>query len=125
MLRPLAEAGQEATGSMGDDTPMAVLSQQRAPPYDYFRQQFAQVTNPPIDPLREAVVMSLETCIGPEQQPVRGNAEHARAPGSPARRCCRTRNSRPCTSLTEAEYRLASRCDLNYDPAHTNLRRRA
>ena len=58
LLRPLAETGQEATGSMGDDTPMAVLSLQQRPLYDYFRQQFAQVTNPPIDPLREAVVMS-------------------------------------------------------------------
>ncbi len=66
ILRPLAEGGQEATGSMGDDTPMAVLSQQQRSLYDYFRQQFAQVTNPPIDPLREAIVMSLETCIGRE-----------------------------------------------------------
>ena len=70
LLKPLAESGQEATGSMGDDTPMAVLSQQIRPLTDYFRQQFAQVTNPPIDPLREAVVMSLETTIGPEQQSI-------------------------------------------------------
>ncbi len=67
MLRVLAENGQEAIGSMGDDTPMAVLSQQARSLYDYLRQQFAQVTNPPIDPMREAVVMSLETCIGPER----------------------------------------------------------
>lgn len=66
VLRPLAETGQEAVGSMGDDTPMAVLSDKIRPLTDYFRQQFAQVTNPPIDPLREAVVMSLETCLGPE-----------------------------------------------------------
>ena len=66
VLRPLAEAGQEAIGSMGDDTPMAVLSEKQRPLYDYFRQQFAQVTNPPIDPLREAIVMSLETCVGRE-----------------------------------------------------------
>ncbi len=70
ILRPLAETGQEAIGSMGDDTPMAVLSRQQRPLYDYFRQQFALVTNPPIDPLREAVVMSLETTIGPEQQSI-------------------------------------------------------
>ena len=57
VLRVLAEAGQEAIGSMGDDTPFAVLSGQPRSLYDYFRQQFAQVTNPPIDPLREAVVM--------------------------------------------------------------------
>ncbi|NNC54707.1 MAG: glutamate synthase large subunit, partial [Pseudomonadales bacterium] len=66
ILRPLAESGQEATGSMGDDTPMAVLSTKVRSVYDYFRQQFAQVTNPPIDPLRESIVMSLETCIGAE-----------------------------------------------------------
>ena len=67
VLRPLAESGQEAVGSMGDDTPMAVLSSRVRSVYDYFRQQFAQVTNPPIDPLREAVVMSLETCLGRER----------------------------------------------------------
>jgi glutamate synthase (NADPH/NADH) large chain len=66
VLRVLAEAGQEAVGSMGDDTPFAVLSERPRSLYDYFRQQFAQVTNPPIDPLREAVVMSLETCLGAE-----------------------------------------------------------
>ena len=51
---------------MGDDTPFAVLSSQPRIIYDYFRQQFAQVTNPPIDPLREAHVMSLATSIGRE-----------------------------------------------------------
>ncbi len=66
VLRPLAETGQEATGSMGDDTPMAVLSRKKRPLFDYFRQMFAQVTNPPIDPLRESIVMSLETCLGRE-----------------------------------------------------------
>ena len=67
VLRPLAETGQEAVGSMGDDTPMAVLSSRARPVSDYFRQQFAQVTNPPIDPIRESIVMSLETCVGPER----------------------------------------------------------
>ena len=56
----------EAVGSMGDDTPMAVLSKKIRSPFDYFRQQFAQVTNPPIDPLRERIVMSLQTNIGRE-----------------------------------------------------------
>ena len=55
VLMPMAEMGQEATGSMGDDTPTAVLSRQIRPLADYCRQQFAQVTNPPIDPLREAI----------------------------------------------------------------------
>lgn len=67
VIRPLAETAQEAVGSMGDDTPMAVLSSRVRPVSEYFRQQFAQVTNPPIDPLREAVVMSLETCLGKER----------------------------------------------------------
>ena len=66
VLRPLAETEQEATGSMGDDIPMAVLSQHSRPLYDYFRQAFAQVTNPPIDPLREDCVMSLTTQLGRE-----------------------------------------------------------
>ncbi len=66
VLKTLAETGAEATGSMGDDTPMAVLSQQSRSLYDYFRQAFAQVTNPPIDPLRERLVMSLVSQIGLE-----------------------------------------------------------
>ncbi|MDF1779770.1 MAG: glutamate synthase large subunit [Alcanivoracaceae bacterium] len=77
VIRPLAEAGQEAVGSMGDDTPMAVLSQRQRPLYEYFRQQFAQVTNPPIDPLREAIVMSLETCVGAERNVFEETADHA------------------------------------------------
>jgi glutamate synthase (NADPH/NADH) large chain len=77
VLRPMAEGGQEATGSMGDDTPMAVLSQRVRHVADYFRQQFAQVTNPPIDPLRESIVMSLETCIGGEKNVFEESADHA------------------------------------------------
>ena len=66
VLRVLADAGQEAVGSMGDDTPLPVMSGRTRSLYDYFRQQFAQVTNPAIDSLREKIVMSLETCFGPE-----------------------------------------------------------
>src|SRR5271165_3986323 len=66
IIRVLAEDESEAVGSMGDDTPMPVLSKQVRSLYDYFRQQFAQVTNPPIDSLRESIVMSLQTQIGPE-----------------------------------------------------------
>ena len=66
VLRVMAENSEEATGSMGDDTPIAVLSRQPRPVYDYFRQQFAQVTNPAIDPLREVSAMSLETLFGRE-----------------------------------------------------------
>lgn len=77
VLRPLAEGGQEGTGAMGDDTPIAVLSGKARPLYDYFRQEFAQVTNPPIDSLREAMVMSLECCIGPQHNIFDLYAEHA------------------------------------------------
>ena len=77
VLRPLGEQGQEAVGSMGDDTPMAVLSRKARSPFDYFRQQFAQVTNPPIDPLREAIVMSLETCLGAERNLFEETGDHA------------------------------------------------
>ncbi|NQY51929.1 MAG: glutamate synthase large subunit [Piscirickettsiaceae bacterium] len=66
VLRVLGEGGQEAIGSMGDDTPLSVMSQKVRSLFDYFRQQFAQVTNPPIDSLRESIVMSLETCFGKE-----------------------------------------------------------
>ncbi|WP_298576214.1 glutamate synthase large subunit [uncultured Luteimonas sp.] len=66
VLRPLAETEQEGIGSMGDDVPMAAISQRVRPLYDCFRQAFAQVTNPPIDPLREECVMTLSTQIGRE-----------------------------------------------------------
>ncbi|PID61736.1 MAG: glutamate synthase large subunit [Gammaproteobacteria bacterium] len=78
VLSVLAAAGQEAVGSMGDDTPFPVMSQHVRPLYDNFRQQFAQVTNPPIDPLRETIVMSLETCLGREKNLFRETPHHAR-----------------------------------------------
>jgi glutamate synthase (NADPH/NADH) large chain len=65
LLAPMATAGEEAIGSMGDDAPVAVLSTRPKPLYAYFRQLFAQVTNPPIDPIREQLVMSLVSFIGP------------------------------------------------------------
>ncbi len=77
IIRVLGENGQEAVGSMGDDTPMAVLSSGPRTLYDYFRQMFAQVTNPPIDPLRENHVMSLATCIGREQNVFNETFGHA------------------------------------------------
>ncbi len=78
VIRVLAEDESEAVGSMGDDTPMPVLSSQVRSLYDYFRQQFAQVTNPPIDPLRESIVMSLQTQIGPECNIFVPAPEHAK-----------------------------------------------
>ena len=64
ILQPMAEEGKEAVGSMGDDTPLAVLSSQARPLHHFFRQNFSQVTNPAIDSLRESRVMSLKTRLG-------------------------------------------------------------
>jgi glutamate synthase (NADPH/NADH) large chain len=66
LMSPMAQAGEEGIGSMGNDSPLAVLSSKNKPLYNYFRQMFAQVTNPPIDPIREAIVMSLVSFIGPK-----------------------------------------------------------
>jgi len=77
ILKVLAQDAQEATGSMGDDTPLPVLSSHRRSLFDSFRQQFAQVTNPPIDPLREKIVMSLGTCFGREHNLFNEKARHA------------------------------------------------
>ena len=66
LIAPMATAGEEAIGSMGNDSPLAVLSDKNKPLYNYFKQLFAQVTNPPIDPIREAIVMSLVSFIGPK-----------------------------------------------------------
>ncbi len=64
-LEPMARGSEDPIGSMGTDTPIAVLSDRSRPLYDYFKQNFAQVTNPPIDPIREELVMSLLSMIGP------------------------------------------------------------
>src|SRR3569623_883190 len=66
LMSPMAQAGEEGIGSMGNDSPLAVLSGKDKPLYNYFKQLFAQVTNPPIDPIREAIVMSLVSFIGPK-----------------------------------------------------------
>lgn len=78
VIRVLAEDGQEATVSMGDDAPLPVFSHKPRSVFDYFRQMFAQVTNPPIDPLRENIVMSLNTCFGRELNMFEEGPEHAR-----------------------------------------------
>jgi len=66
ILEVMAETGEESIGSMGNDAPLAILSSRAKPFYNYFRQLFAQVTNPPIDPIREQMVMSLVSFIGPK-----------------------------------------------------------
>ncbi|KAB2319767.1 glutamate synthase large subunit [Betaproteobacteria bacterium SCN1] len=119
IIRVLAENGAEAIGSMGDDTPMAVLSQKVRSPYDYLRQQFAQVTNPPIDPIREAIVMSLNTVFGPERNLFEETPAHAH----------RVEVDTPLLSkaafdgllgLNDPAFAPAT-LDLHYDPAATSL----
>ncbi len=78
MLAPLARNAEEAVGSMGNDTPLAVLSQRKPLLYSYFKQLFAQVTNPPIDSIREAVVMSVQASVGSEHNLLAETPEHAR-----------------------------------------------
>ena len=78
LLAPMARTGQEPLGAMGSDTPIAVLAQRPRLLFDYFTQQFAQVTNPPLDSIREAVVTSLGTGLGPERNLLTAGPEHAR-----------------------------------------------
>ncbi len=78
ILKPMALIGAEAVGSMGDDTPLAVLSLQPRLLYTYFKQLFAQVTNPPIDPIREKLVMSLNVVLGWRRNLLAETPEHAR-----------------------------------------------
>ncbi|TDR47422.1 glutamate synthase (NADPH) large subunit [Tahibacter aquaticus] len=115
VLKALAEDESEATGSMGDDTPIAVLSQQSRPLYEYFRQAFAQVTNPPIDPLRERLVMSLVTQIGREGNVFELKPENARQVllNSPI---LSQRKLRQILALPQAE-NAQIKLDLYYDPA--------
>ena len=66
LLLPMAKDATEALGSMGNDAPLAVMSNREKLSFEYFKQMFAQVTNPPIDPIREKIVTSMECMIGPE-----------------------------------------------------------
>jgi glutamate synthase (NADPH/NADH) large chain len=66
LINPMASSGTEPIGSMGTDTPLAVLSEKPQPLFNYFQQLFAQVTNPPVDAIREEIIMAVETAVGPE-----------------------------------------------------------
>jgi glutamate synthase (ferredoxin) len=78
LLAPMARDGNEAVGSMGTDTPLAVLSERPQLLYNYFKQLFAQVTNPPVDAIREALIMSTDTTVGPEANLLEPTPECAR-----------------------------------------------
>jgi glutamate synthase (NADPH/NADH) large chain len=100
MLRPLVNELRDPVGSMGNDSALACLSDQSRMLYDYFKQLFAQVTNPPIDSIREEIIMSLETYIGPERNLLETGPEH----------CERLRLRHPILSNAE----LAAIRDMNY-----------
>ncbi|KAF1786951.1 Nucleophile aminohydrolase [Phytophthora cactorum] len=78
LMMPMGIHGKESLGSMGNDAPLAVLSEQPKLPFEYFKQLFAQVTNPPIDPIREELVMSLMCPVGPAANVLDATAEHAK-----------------------------------------------
>ena len=120
IIRVLAEDGNEAIGSMGDDTPMAVLSRKVRSPFDYLRQQFAQVTNPPIDPIREAIVMSLATCFGPERNLFEETADHAHRIGIESPILSRDAFN-ALTTLADPAFK-ATTLSLAYDPAQQSLK---
>ena len=117
IVRVLADQGQEAVGSMGDDTPLPVLSGRPRALYDNFRQAFAQVTNPPIDSLREQIVMSLVTRFGAEAAVFDDHAEQA----------ARVEVASPVLSETRYRQLLAradlshARLELHYDPGQQSL----
>ncbi len=77
IIAPMATRGEEPTASMGNDAALAVLSDRQPPLFSYFKQLFAQVTNPPIDPIRESVVMDLSSVVGAEGNLLSETAEHA------------------------------------------------
>ncbi|WP_242394313.1 glutamate synthase large subunit [Anaeromyxobacter oryzisoli] len=78
LITPMASDGAEPIGSMGTDTPLAVLSDKPQPLFNYFKQLFAQVTNPPVDAIREEIIMAVETAVGPEGNLLEPTAESAR-----------------------------------------------
>ena len=120
VLRVLGDVGQEAVGSMGDDTPMAVLSSKERLITDYFRQKFAQVTNPPIDPLREKHVMSLATSVGQEMNVFCETDGHAHRVtfDSPI---LLYSDFHQLLELSDDYYRSAH-IDINYDPKEKDLK---
>lgn len=93
LVGPMAADGKEALGSMGNDGPLACLAGQPRLMYDYFRQLFAQVTNPPIDPIRESIVMSLQCYVGPQGNLLEMNAKQ----------CARLQLPSPVLKMEELE----------------------
>jgi glutamate synthase (NADPH/NADH) large chain len=117
VIRVLGQDGMEAVGSMGDDSPFPVLSKLTRSVYDYFRQQFAQVTNPPIDPLRENIVMSLETCFGEERNMFEEGEDHAQRVVVESPVLSESQFRQLLTLGNSNDQYKSTTLSLNYDPA--------
>jgi glutamate synthase (ferredoxin) len=119
LLEPMAEKGKDPVGSMGDDTPLSVLSQFNRPLFTYFKQLFAQVSNPPLDYIREELVTSLETRLGHQRNLLDETPEHARqlVLDSPILTDQEMANIR---DLDENDMSTAV-VDITYDPDETDL----
>ena len=122
LLAPMAVTGQEAVGSMGTDTPISALSDKAKLLYTYFKQNFAQVTNPPIDPIREELVMSLVSFIGPRPNISTSKATHAGSASKYASRSSPTRISK--RSAISARSRIRSIRRRSTSPMPSNAARR-
>lgn len=110
IIEPMINDGKEATGSMGDDTPLAAFSKVQRNFSDFFRQKFAQVTNPPIDPIREKVVMSLNTGFGETRNILEEDIEHAK----------RLKSSSPILikETLEVLLQFGDKTNPKYDPSY-------
>ncbi|ERG98069.1 MAG: glutamate synthase domain 2 [Haloquadratum sp. J07HQX50] len=117
LIEPMAEDGKDPVGSMGDDTPLSVLSDFNRPLFTYFKQLFAQVTNPPLDYIREELVTSLESRVGAQQNLLDETAEHARqlVLDSPVLTDPQLRSIRELGS-TESDFMSSAVVDITYSP---------
>ena len=118
LLEPMASDGKDPVGSMGDDTPLSVLSQFNRPLFSYFKQLFAQVTNPPLDYIREEVVTSMETRLGAQRNLLDETPEHARqlVADSPVLTDAETATIK---DLDETDGLSSAVLDITYDPEET------
>ncbi|MHB9288333.1 glutamate synthase large subunit [Halobacteriales archaeon Cl-PHB] len=118
LLEPMAEKGKDPVGSMGDDTPLSVLSQFNRPLFTYFKQLFAQVSNPPLDYIREELVTSLETRLGFQRNLLDESPEHAEqlVLDSPIL------TDQELEAIADLDGDLsATKVDITYDPDETDL----